>query len=72
MVLLGFEAGCRVDPIGEHQAEYVRAEVCFQSEPIPMLSLRRPTCWFVRACAIASSVSAFSVSFCAAANSFRD
>src|SRR5437773_11016168 len=30
MVLLGFEAGCRVDPIGEHQAEDACAKVRFQ------------------------------------------
>src|SRR5438128_9872878 len=30
MVLLGFEAGCRGDPIGEHQAEDARAQVRFQ------------------------------------------
>src|SRR5436190_19318549 len=30
MVLLGFEAGCRVDPIGEHQAEDACAKVRLQ------------------------------------------
>src|SRR5437773_11654809 len=30
MVLLGFDAGCRVDPIGEHQGEVACAKVRFQ------------------------------------------